>query len=206
MKIKTYISRWVAGNCHLLIDEDNNSIVVDPCVTYDTVFKNQDSKLKGVFITHGHFDHINCLDSYLNKTDIKFYMHKNAKDKIEDSEKNCSTFTPRPIKFNIPVDRIVFVNENSQVNLLTKKITFIETPGHTDCSICIVVDDIMFSGDTLFKNSIGRTDLYTANSAKMIDSLNKLKNLKINYRVFPGHNEETTLNEEKENNRYLNRS
>jgi glyoxylase-like metal-dependent hydrolase (beta-lactamase superfamily II) len=195
----------MATNCYL-ISHNDKSIVIDPCVDYKTVFRNEESKIQGIIITHGHFDHFNALGTYLKETDVKIYMHKRCLEKLIDPVKNCSVYCSCEVKFDIPNERIIFVNENSVLDLLDKKIKIIETPGHTDCSICVLIDEAIFSGDTLFKESIGRTDLYSSNSAKMIDSIEKLKKLKVNYQVYPGHSDKTTLDYEKEFNPYMNRS
>ena len=203
MIVKRYISNLFDANCYLVSD-GINAIIIDPCVSYEQIFKkNENSKLVAVFITHGHFDHILKLETYLKLEGIKFFLHKRCYDKLIDPKKNLSIYLEKEIKFEIPANQLEFVNENTTLNLLSSPISVIETPGHSDCSILIAIEDNLFTGDTLFKGAIGRTDLYSANLSKMNESLNKIKQLKTNYRVFPGHDDETYLQEEILYNPYL---
>lgn len=202
MQIKTFTANYFSGNCYLITNE-RKCIIVDPAVDYHTVFDNSNLELVGVFITHGHFDHINCLDSYLLNSDAKIYMHSNCLEKINDPMKNCSNLINENIKFIVPEERITFINDESDFSILNHQVKIIETPGHTNCSVCIILDNYLFSGDTLFAGAIGRVDLYSSNSTDIINSLEKLKNLKTNYQVFPGHGQTTYLDFEKKVNPYL---
>lgn len=205
MEIKKFVSSFAESNCYLITNE-NKSIVIDPSVAYDIVYQNEYSEIEGVFITHGHFDHFYAIDSYLKKTNAKIFLHKNALDKLIDSEKNYSFYFPKKLSVNIPAERIVFLNENSKIDIIGLELKMMETFGHTDCSICLIINDNIFTGDTLFKNTIGRTDLYSANNDQMVKSLRKLKQISQNYNIYPGHGEKTTLDVERLNNIYLKRS
>ncbi len=202
METKTFVSDILGANCYLLTDRIK-AIVIDPCVSYERVFKNETAVLAGVIITHGHVDHINQLSSYLMKDNIKIYMHKKCEEKLTDSQKNYSAFFEERLSYDIKAEQKVIVHDRSMIEVLEEKLMIIETPGHTDCSICILTGNLMFSGDTLFRGTVGRTDLYTGNSCSMQLTIEKLRNLRRDYRVFPGHGESTTLNYEKEHNRYF---
>jgi glyoxylase-like metal-dependent hydrolase (beta-lactamase superfamily II) len=202
MEVKTFVSDILDANCYLLTD-GIKAIVIDPCVSYQRVFKNEKAVLAGVIITHGHIDHINELSSYLMKDNIKIYMHKRCEEKLADSHKNYSAFFEERLSYDIKDDQKCLVHDRSEIEVLNEKLMIIETPGHTDCSICVLTGNMMFSGDTLFRDTIGRTDLYTGNTCSMQLSIEKLRNLKLDYQVFPGHGEPTTLNYEKEHNRYF---
>ena len=116
----------------------------------------------------------------------------------------------RMVGLNIPFDsnnlNIIEVNDNDIINLLDSEIKVIATPGHTDGSVCYLYKNILFSGDTLFSNSIGRTDFPTGSIKMMKESLAKLSHLSNQIKVYPGHDLKTTIKDEKENNPYLKRS
>lgn len=204
MKIIKHVSRYMQANCYL-VDYDGNGIIIDPCVNANIVLKNYEGNIKGIFLTHVHFDHFEEIKSYL-KNDIKIYMHKLGFDKLFDPMKNCSIYANNQISINLPKDQIIFVQDGLNIEISKNfNVKVIATPGHTDCGVCYTVNDHMFTGDTLFKNTVGRTDLYSSNTAKMYDSLSKLNHIKSNYFILPGHGEQTTLDDEKSNNIYFRR-
>lgn len=201
MQIKVFSTNQLQTNCYLL-ENEGKCIIVDPCVKYEIVFKNTNIKLEAVFLTHAHFDHIDQLNTYLNKG-LVFYMHENAYDKLKDPKLNFSKMTGFPISYDLENEKVIFVDDNVKINLLGKKIEFMYLPGHSDCTIAMLIDEHMFSGDMLFKGSIGRYDLPTASYNEIMDSITRLKNLKMNYIVYPGHGPKTTLEFEIKNNPYF---
>lgn len=197
MKIITKNNNY--SNCYL-IEFENSSYVIDPSVPYyelDEAFRN---KLKCVLITHFHYDHVVYLDTYIHKN-LCFYMHRNATNKFNDSYKNASLFFDVNFKIDLKDERIELLNGSE---IIDDKIEVKYLPGHTDCSIGFVIDNNIFIGDVLFKNSIGRYDLYSSNPSDMLNTIELIKNMD-NYNVYPGHGPITTINEEKKNNYYLNR-
>lgn len=199
MKIKKITSKFLSANQYVIIN-DNKCIVIDPCINYNETIKLC-SNIEAVLITHGHCDHILELESYLNKN-IKIYMHKKAYEKLISSYKNCSTMCGFELIFNLESEKINYVS-NDEFVLIDKKVRSIENPGHTNCCVSYIIDDKMFTGDFLFKGSIGRTDLPTGNSTVMKLSLDKIKEFKEDFVIYPGHDNETTLFEEIKYNRYL---
>ena len=119
---------------------------------------------------------------------------------LSDSNLNLSQYMDNPITIK-QADIIFDKEEVKETSFCKYKV--IHTPGHSKGSICILIDDILFSGDTVFKYSIGRTDLPDGNYNELMQSLEKIKKLSKNITIYPGHGPVTTLKEELENNPYF---
>jgi glyoxylase-like metal-dependent hydrolase (beta-lactamase superfamily II) len=204
MNIEKVTDRRMGANCYLVSD-GSRAIIIDSTADLRKTMAEKKLDLVGVFITHGHFDHLGMLNIYAQSDNVLFYMHKKGYEKLQDPLKNCSVYFDKQFAYDLNPNRTVFVHDGETLSLLRTPITVFGTPGHTDCSICIAIEENLFTGDTLFQGSVGRTDLYSSDEVKMLESVNRLKNLKINYRIFPGHGEETMLEYEKTNNPFLNR-
>lgn len=173
MEIKTVITGYLDENCYLLI-KDGTCLVVDPGDNFNKI-KDEigDNKVLGVLITHSHFDHIGALRNFLTKKSIKIFKRSN----LEEKEYNIGDF----------------------------KFKCIYTPGHSKDSVTFYFeeDKIMFIGDFIFKDSIGRTDLPGGSESEMKDSIKKLLTYNDDITLYPGHYEKTTLGLERRNNIYL---
>ena len=207
MFVRTYTSRHLDANCYVIYNE-YLAFIVDPCVSFEIIKKDLKCKIAGIFITHGHYDHFYALDSFLKNTndDVLIYLHKNAIEKLKNSRLNYSYIEYNDLEFNC--DNRFKTIEEGELVINDIKFNIIETFGHTNCSISILFDDILFTGDFLFKGSIGRTDLYTGDITTMNLSLMKIKELDLlkkydDFYVYPGHGEMTTLNQEFKYNYYL---
>lgn len=203
MIIERLVGRLYRPNCYVVKIGDK-ALIIDPSVRYTEIEKVLNGeKVVGILLTHGHIDHFYYIEEVKEHFGVKVYAHELVKEKLEDPKKNQSVLSNNPITVIIPDNDYVFVDEVG-FSIEGIDIKVIETPGHTDCSICFIIDNVMFSGDTLFKGTVGRTDLYSASPRSMRLSLEKLKALKEDYIIYPGHDQPTTLNHEKETNRYLN--
>lgn len=206
MQIKTLVSKFVESNSYIII-ENETVLIIDPSVEVEVIKKHiGDKKVAGVLLTHGHADHIAYLKDYLNEYNCLIYCHKNARRKIEDANLNHSKYTSSSIAYHFQTEQYKFVSEGNEYKIQDISFKVLETPGHSDCSICFIIEEAMFSGDTLFKSSIGRTDLYSGDSYIMHESLKKINRIEEDYFVYPGHDENTTLSFEKTNNVYLRRA
>lgn len=200
-KIDSYVSNYQT-NCYVLYDEEE-AIVIDPCIDYQFLKKRIDNlPITKVLITHGHFDHINKLDTFFNKG-ISFYMDRRCLEKIADSEKNLSTMTDHPFQFDMNDEIVCLISDGQVIKTLGLELKVIQTFGHTNCSITYIIGNDMFTGDFLFKGTIGRCDLYSANTYDMMESLKKIRKYRTNYHIYPGHGSDTFLFNEFSDNNYL---
>lgn len=203
MKISKTVTAYFATNCYML-ENDSSAIVIDPGeITPDLlgfVKANKNKSNKAILLTHCHFDHIAGATELKMLFDANVYISSIDAKGLDDPNINVSTFlTGNEFKTN--ADEVF--NDGDVLQFGTDKIKVMLTPGHTAGSVCFIMDDIIFSGDTLFRMNIGRYDLPTSNPMQLLDSLNKIKKLKGNYTVYAGHGEATTLDFERKNNPYL---
>ncbi len=203
MEIIKIVTGVVSTNCYILYDEQNNAAIVDPADGTDRILKilaDEGLNLKALLITHGHFDHIGAVAQLHEKTGAKVYMHE--KDAImltnPDSDEAGMRFGTIPCE----VDVLLKGGEQFQVGDMTFDV--MHTPGHTLGGVCYITCDCIFSGDTLFNLTIGRTDLPGGDYNTLIDSVKRISNAYPNdMRVFPGHECSTSLDFERDNNPYM---
>lgn len=193
------------ANTYLLID-NNDCVVIDPGRDYrgivDYINKNQ-FKLKAILLTHGHYDHMRGVNILLKEFSCPLYIGFFDEDQLTDTYKNLSTlFSDEKVVIS---QKAITVSDNEVLLLLSEQIKVIEAPFHTKGSVCYYLKDsgLLFSGDTLFKGSIGRDDLPDAVPSKKRTSLAKLMLLPDNTKVFPGHGNSTTIGEEKKYNPFV---
>lgn len=191
-------------NTYILTDfETNQGMVIDPgCYTpaMKKELRNL-TELKYIILTHAHGDHMGALNA-IRKDYPDAVLIAGVKEKklLLDAENNGSMeFSPEPV--STEADR--YVSEGDSVTLGSIEFTFMETPGHTKGGICICGDGKIFTGDTLFFRSIGRTDLYSGNMEQMRKSLQKLMRLPDEIQVLPGHGPGTSIGAEKKGNPFV---
>ncbi len=194
-------TRGYASNCYMLIS-NGECAVIDPSVEMSAFNLPKSVKVTKVLLTHGHFDHITELDSYLKDDPEVFISDKDA-FMLKDPMGNASALFGLPHVISKAHPKAVADGDIIEIGECT--VNVIATPGHTEGSVCYVCDNVMFSGDTLFANGIGRCDLIGGNYSKMRSSLKKLSRLSTDYIIYPGHGEITELNKEKKNNYELSR-
>ncbi|HHW90309.1 MAG TPA: MBL fold metallo-hydrolase [Clostridiales bacterium] len=202
MQVKTFVTDTFGSNFYI-VSQNNTAIMIDPSGSSKLYQKAQDYlqsnnlQLKGILFTHGHFDHIALGHLYQGKAPM--YIHKADSDMLY-TEKNYGKLFGYLVK-GFEADNLL--NGDEQLTFDDIKVQVIHTPGHSQGSVCYIIDNYIFSGDTLFKESIGRTDLTGGNYDQIIQSINKLFELKGDYTVYSGHGEPTTLRYEQKNNPYV---
>ncbi|MBE7000037.1 MAG: MBL fold metallo-hydrolase [Clostridia bacterium] len=205
MKIQTFVVGKLRTNCYLVYDENSlEASVVDPGGDYQkikTFLDENQLKLKNIFLTHGHFDHILAVAQLREATGARVVIHKADAGMLETADDNMyMSIMSEPFR-RVKADILLSGGEKTKVG--TVEAQFLHTPGHTPGSVCIFMDNVIFTGDTLFKNDIGRTDLEGGSELDMKYSLRSLYDLEDDYILYPGHYNSTTLFAEKKNNPYL---
>ena len=198
----------LCSNTYVISDSQNHALVVDPAVDNDGIINFLVSKgltPLGILLTHGHFDHIRGVKRLVDKYQIPVYIHALESDLLTDTYKNCSEFCDCSVIIDVK-DKVVEINDKQVLKILEKDIIVIHTPYHTEGSVCYYFPEekLLFSGDTLFKGSVGRSDLPTSCRRKERETFNKLKSLPEDTKVYPGHESNTTIGYELSFNRFLN--
>lgn len=199
MIIKAIPAGIYDANCYILIDEKTREgAIIDPGgdeLELERIIKDLDFKPKFILLTHAHMDHVGGVE-YLSKLlKIPFYMHENEEHYIE----NDNTVFGNIRKAD------GFLKEDTKLNIGNLDIKVIHTPGHTQGGVCFLVDGKLFSGDTLFQGSIGRTDFPGGDMNTILNSIkDKLLILGDEVEVYPGHGPKTTIGFEKKINPFLN--
>ena len=191
MQIQEITGGMLPTNCFIVTDEETDiSAVIDPGFISDELF----DKIK-------ELKKVDAIKTVQDMTGAKIYMHELEKDFATDSRLNLSTvIAERQCDPFVP-DVLYHDGDKIPVGNLTFRV--LHTPGHTIGSSCLIVKDTIFSGDTIFKGSIGRTDFPTSDPAKMLESVQKVAELEGNYAVFPAHGDSTTLDYERNTNPFM---
>ena len=199
MTIKTLQVGPIMTNCYLLCDEDAKvCALIDPgddAARVEQLVRQSGCALKYILLTHGHFDHTSAVRPLLERyPDVPVYIHE--KDSVDGPAGE--------LRFSrVGEKNQRYYKEGDRLTLGGLTITVLETPGHSKGSVCLVVEDVIFSGDTLFRCSCGRTDFAGGDYREMLQSLARLGNLPGSYRVYPGHDQPTTLDYERRVNPYV---
>ena len=205
MKMKTYISGPIDANNYLLWDENSKEAVLIDCSDYredilDFV-KENDLAVKYILLTHGHFDHVLGVNEMSKALNAKVGVHIGDKVMLDNINEFARFFAFPHVE---PPKADFYFEDNSELQFGSIKIRVIHTPGHTQGGVCYLIEDKLFSGDTLFRESVGRTDLFGGNFQELLDSVkNKLFKLDDNTTVYPGHGPATTVGHEKKYNEIL---
>lgn len=198
MLVKKTVLGVYQENAYVIVDDaTRDALIIDPGDEGESLVRYLESlkiNLKAILLTHGHVDHVGAVDAVKDAFSVPVYI----------SEIDMKFIEQRKMAFGKMKRADFFLKEGDEFIFAGKKVQIIETPGHSRGSLSYYVDGLLFSGDVLFQNSVGRTDLPGGNMEELIYSIKeKLMKLPGETRVFPGHGPETTLAMEKAFNGYL---
>ena len=197
----------VQTNCYLAINkETKETIIIDPGDDADRIgmrLKQLEAKPVAILLTHGHFDHAGAAKTLAVQYDILVYAHEKEAETLEDSRMNLSG----PLAGGATTYHAdIFLKDEQELTLAGLHMRVLFTPGHTPGGCCYYFprEDVLFSGDSLFCGSVGRTDFPGGSMRTLVDSVrNKLMSLPENTIVYPGHDIETTIEQERMYNPFL---
>ena len=212
MKINHYVVGMVQTNCYIVINDENKEcFIIDPGaagIQLAEIIKQDNLKPVAILLTHGHFDHAGGAADLAKEFDIKIYVHEAEEDTLHDPQKNVSWMVGEKESY----DADVFLNDVEIITLAGFESKVLHTPGHTEGGCCYYIseEDVVFTGDTLFAQSVGRTDFPGGSMSQIVRSireklmtLNKAGNLETDIMVYPGHNDPPTIETERMENPYL---
>ena len=190
-------------NCYIVF-ENNIAVVIDPGADAGKIFnvlKEKNLKTTHILLTHGHFDHIGAVGEIKRQTGAKLCIHFDDSDMLKSPDKNLSVYVGGSFHTDAAD---MYLYDGQIIETGGMQIKVITTPGHSPGGVCFEIGDSLFTGDTLFRLSVGRTDFPGSSTAKLDHSVTQvLGKLKKNYFVYPGHGPTTTLDEEKELNPFM---
>lgn len=205
MIIKTFVEPPIDNNNYLIIDEETKEAALIDCSSIDDrideEIEKQGANLKYILLTHGHFDHIAGIRPNRFKNNPQIVMHKADLGWLN----NANQYLPMFGMPEITIPKVdVFVDDGDTIQLGSLEIKVLHTPGHTQGGVCYLVDGNLFSGDTIFREAVGRCDLEGGNFNQIVESIeNKIFTLPPETLIYPGHGNITSVEWEKEHNRFL---
>ena len=185
-------------NTYFLVNEDGQAVVIDSGENYKkikSVEQTYNLKIVAVLLTHAHFDHCGNVKK-LQDDGVSIYVSELDAPKLLNDD-NLSSDFGRKFEY-LTADKTF--SDGDVLEICGINIKVIATPGHTDGSVCFLVDNLLFTGDTLFLGSVGRTDFRSGNRDDLVKSIKKLFAIEGDYSVYPGHDEFTTLEHERKYN------
>ena len=196
MLIKTIPVGQLEENCYIVTNERTlECVVIDPGDESNTILDYLESNhltCRAVMITHGHYDHVGAADAVAEETGATVYMNR-----LDDAEVRRDPHFP----FHLPADG-EYYGDGDSIEIASLRFEVIGTPGHTPGGVSLRCGDALFTGDTLFRGSCGRTDLVGGDMEEELRSLRRLCSLEGDYEVYPGHMDSSTLARERLFNYY----
>ena len=204
MKIEVITDSMMGQNTYLCYDENTlEAVIIDPSLNIDEekkLIKNKNLNLKYIILTHGHADHIGDVLELKKMTGAKVLAHQDEKEMLNDANINMSN---QLFQSRIEFEADVYVSDREKLRVGDHTFSFIATPGHTKGGMCIRLGMEMFTGDTLFAGSIGRTDFYGGDYKVILKSIKKLSKMENDLVIYPGHGPSSTIGIEKQENYYM---
>ena len=205
MLVRKLVVGDLQTNCYVLADEKSKEgLVIDPggdCGDIEEVIEKEGLNIKYIILTHGHADHIAALSSLKEKTNAQILIHAADSDMLLEPTYNLSFFTGENL---ICPKADKFFDDGDKIKIGSLELEVLHTPGHSPGGVSLFTDKMIFTGDTLFCEGIGRSDLPGASHNGLLHSIKtKILAKPDDTVVYPGHGPETTIGEEKENNPWI---
>lgn len=207
--MKEFHAGW-ENNAIFILHDDNDTVIIDPCVDSKKFIKYLESincqKLR-ILLTHGHEDHISAIPGLMEHyKDTQIFIAEEDLPFLTDPKLNYSFKSKKPINLSNYSQSFKTFSPGEKIQIGKYFLEVFPTPGHTEGSVIFIDDEhkCAYTGDTIFKESIGATHFPGGNMKKMIKSLKKIvERIPDDYALYPGHHDSTTMKYEKENNMYL---
>ncbi len=206
LEVKQLTVGMVGTNCYVAANAaTKEAVIIDPgdeAKRIDRLIKENSYQPQAILLTHGHFDHVMAVDELSSEYGLKVYAHELEKETLEDPELNVSGMIGKTMSFHATD----YVRDGEHLNLAGYTFQVLLTPGHTKGGVCyyLASEHVLFSGDTLFAGSVGRTDFPGGSMSTLVNSIReKLLTLPDETIVYPGHVETTTIGAERTGNMFL---
>lgn len=205
MKIKNIISFDMDQNCYLLYNEESmEGFLIDPGIDTEKIIrgiKEEGVRVTHILLTHCHYDHSFSVNAL--RDGRKLVCGKNCAENIKNIGVSLSYYVGDEFVIDTPD---IILSDNEEIEIAGIKVKMIETPGHTSCSVCYLAGSVLFSGDTLFRNNVGRWDLPTGDEETLKKSIKeKLYTLPSSTPVMCGHGHDTVIGHEMDYNFFINK-
>lgn len=198
----------LSANCYLVSDEEKNAVIIDPGAEPETIrseIRRQELKPLAILLTHAHFDHFGAAAELIAAFVIPLYVHPLDEPMLRSVDASMAAGLGFASLYRQPDTKMIRFFADHETLKFSEELTFevIHTPGHTPGGCCFRHEDILFSGDTLFRQGVGRVDFPGGNIHDMRSSLAKLGALEGDCKVYCGHFDSTTLDFERQYGHYL---
>ena len=202
MQIQTLLLGDFSANCYIVTDAQGITAVIDPGAPAPELFQAvADRNVRYILLTHGHFDHIMGVAELKKRTGAAVCIGEKDAPMLSDPVLSLARINSGYRQTPIIADRLL--HDGDVLADFADGLQVMETPGHTPGGVCYLAGNILFTGDTLFCRTVGRTDFPGGSMADLIRSVDRLQALPGDYIIYPGHNRATTMEAERQHNRYI---
>lgn len=206
MRVERFVTGILSTNCYLAINEETKqAVIIDPAACPKKILdfiEEEGLKVETILLTHGHFDHTMGIDGFLERYPVPVYVHEDDEKIMNDPILNLSSTYTSGYTFS----GAQYLRDRQTLELAGYTFEVIHTPGHTrgGCCYYVAAEHVLFSGDTLFQCSVGRTDFETSSTSDLMHSVReKLMKLPDETHVYPGHMGETMIGYERAHNPFI---